>query len=129
MTLNEISNAFCSYFLTNDTFNLLDTNKIALSLNLIFDRAAEEKEFKYICTLALNKLVNAELIEEFTTNNFILVKPLQNYSQSVEISSLAAAEIAKLVTGADSMAINNKNIEDLIILTIRLLNQQVNNDE
>lgn len=127
MTLNEVSNAFYSYFLSNDIFCLAeDWRKIALSLNLIHDKEEQEEEFKDICKLVLKDLEeNHKIIQKFSFDfRYILVQPLQSYPQTVQISAIAAAEIGNLVSGANSMNVTTRDIEQLIVMTLTLLDEK-----
>jgi len=138
MTILETRNWLVNYFLNSKVFNLDQIADVFPHQENI-----HPLEFKQVVIFALESLEEDGVVKGFVKNpldklkgliNFndcwILVKPIESFSQSVEISGLTAALICKVINEAcddfednenicNSLNISSKDIDNLIKLILQ----------
>ena len=135
MTLNDVKADLFAFFGTHDTFSMNDNfdDLYILSENKGLDQGLLKKALK---EYEEQKIVSA--IEYDNVKTWVLEKPLQKYSQTIELTYPTLASLTKLINDycaqtknneakVNPLAVEEKDIQSLIVLVHQALGGNVPN--
>ena len=141
MTVLEASNNILNYFRHNDWATIKNVREGNFNVDQ-FKKAGDKEELEEVInqtyTLAFKKLTELGYCESISEarvvpDRWVLIKPLDNYSQVIEIDGILAAGIAQVLNElathfngeicADATRITTKDLEKLVLAGYELLNQ------
>lgn len=137
-TVLEVENKLFEYFSKNNIFNL---EKDWLE---VFTVTENENRAKALLLLGLDEFVKMNLIKELKYKEkggeWVLLKPLSQYAQNVEIKASTSLAIARLINEYCEISKDTENIclstniierdiQNIIVLCEKLLMSNLNNQE
>lgn len=135
MTIVDVKNALFTHFLTETSFSLKGDVAAALSASSVPEELVEHKEA--LCKAALDDYTRSGITVEVAPGVYVLTQPIDQMTQQVALSPLAAELIAGLVNGvaadtndarqgdpANKLAITSGDIEQVCHFCHFLLDEQ-----
>lgn len=138
MNLNEVKNSLFSFFANNDTFTISNKSDFEKIFFLSQNRPLEAQ----MILAALKEFEKASIVTDVTYYNketpvkcWILNKPIQQYSQSIELTYPTLEAMTKLINDycleakipqsmVDPLAVKEADIQSLIVMTHSALGEK-----
>lgn len=138
MNLNEVKSSLFAFFANNDTFTLTNKSDFEKIFFLSENKPLEGQMIKAV----LKEFETANIVTDVTYYNkevlvkcWVLNKPIQQYSQSIELTYPTLEAITKLINEyclqakipqsmVDPLAIKEADIQSLIVMTHSALGEK-----